>query len=280
MSESANAAPHGPYNKAMTSYSDDLACALDLADAADALTLDRFGASDLRVDSKPDMTPVSDADLAVEKEIRAKLSEARPVDAVLGEEFGGEVEFSGRQWVIDPIDGTKNFVRGVPIWATLIALLDDGVPAVGVVSAPALKRRWYCSQGGGAWRTFDGGSPKRLEVSGVTDLSDASLSFSSLSGWKELGLREQFIELTDKCWRLRGYGDFLSYCLLAEGAVDIAAEPEVSLWDLAALSVLVTEAGGTFSSLSGEPGPHGGNAVATNSHLHQVVLNALETTST
>jgi len=258
------------------SYADDLALALELADTADAITLDRFEAADLTVESKPDMTPVSDADLAVEEALRARLAEARPSDAVLGEEFGGDATFEGRQWVIDPIDGTKNFVRGVPVYATLIALLVDGTPVVGVVSAPALARRWYASAGSGAWRTFNGGALKRLEVSAVSELADASLSMSSLEGWAERGLRDNFIGLTEKTWRLRGYGDFLSYCFVAEGAVDIAAEPEVSLWDLAALSVLVTEAGGRFTSLAGEDGPHGGDAVATNGRLHDATLTALK----
>ncbi|WKD57082.1 Histidinol-phosphatase [Corynebacterium capitovis DSM 44611] len=256
----------------MSHYADDLALALELAETADAMTLDRFEAADLSVQSKPDMTPVSDADLAVEKALRARLDEARPSDAVLGEEFGGDVQLEGRQWVIDPIDGTKNFVRGVPVWATLIALLVDGTPVAGVVSAPALARRWYASAEAGAWRTFNGGALKRLKVSEVADLSDASVSMSSLEGWTKRGLRDTFLELTDKAWRLRGYGDFLSYCLVAEGAVDIAAEPEVSLWDLAPLSLLVTEAGGTFTSLSGEAGPHGGDAVASNGLLHDVAL--------
>lgn len=249
-------------------YDDDLALALELADAADAITLDRFEASDLKVKSKPDMTPVSDADVAVEEVLRERLAEARPGDSIVGEEFGGETIFEGRQWVIDPIDGTKNFVRGVPVWATLISLLVDGQPVLGVVSAPALARRWYAAQGSGAWRTFNKGSLKRLEVSHVGELADASLAMSSLEGWKARGLQENFIALSERTWRLRGYGDFFGYCLVAEGAVDIAAEPEVSVWDLAALSILVTEAGGTFSSLSGEPGPHGGDAIATNGLLH------------
>ncbi|MCQ4616870.1 histidinol-phosphatase [Corynebacterium sp. CCUG 18816] len=249
-------------------YDDDLALALELADAADAITLDRFEASDLKVKSKPDMTPVSDADVAVEEVLRERLAEARPGDSIVGEEFGGETVFEGRQWVIDPIDGTKNFVRGVPVWATLISLLVDGQPVLGVVSAPALARRWYAAQGSGAWRTFNKGSLKRLEVSHVGELADASLAMSSLEGWKARDLQENFIALTERTWRLRGYGDFFGYCLVAEGAVDIAAEPEVSVWDLAALSVLVTEAGGTFSSLNGEPGPHGGDAIATNGLLH------------
>lgn len=259
----------------MHNYSDDLAFALDLAELADSLTLERFEASDLKVDTKPDMTPVSEADLAVEEQLREKISAARPADAMLGEEFGGDVTFSGRQWVLDPIDGTKNYVRGVPIWATLISLLDDGEPVVGVISAPGMGRRWWAAKDAGAWRTVSGGSPKRLGVSHVEKLDDASVSFSSLSGWAERGLRDNFIALTDQTWRLRGYGDFLSYCFVAEGSVDVAAEPEVSLWDLAALSVLVTESGGTFTSLAGEEGPHGGDAVASNGALHEAVLSVL-----
>ncbi|MBO0865411.1 MAG: histidinol-phosphatase [Mycobacterium sp.] len=254
---------------------DDLALALALADRADALTLARFGALDLRVDTKPDLTPVTDADRAVESELREVLARDRPDDHVLGEEFGGPTTFDGRQWVIDPIDGTKNFVRGVPVWASLIALLDDGIPCVGVVSAPALQRRWWATRAAGAFATVAGSPARRLSVSSVTDLDSASLSFSSLSGWAHLGLRERFMEMTDTVWRVRAYGDFWSYCLVAEGAVDVAAEPEVSVWDLAPLDILVREAGGVFTSLDGVAGPHGGTAVASNGLLHDQVLNRL-----
>jgi histidinol-phosphatase len=254
---------------------DDLMLALMLADRADMLTKARFGALDLRIDTKPDLTPVTDADRAVESDLREVLGRDRPDDSVLGEEFGGTTTFSGRQWVIDPIDGTKNFVRGVPVWASLIALLDDGVPVVGVVSAPALQRRWWAARGQGAFASVNGGRPRRLTVSAVAELGSASLSFSSLSGWAQRGLRERFVELTDAVWRVRAYGDFLSYCLVAEGAVDIAAEPEVSLWDLAALDILVREAGGQFTALDGTAGPHGGSAVATNGLLHEQVLSSL-----
>lgn len=254
---------------------DDLTLALALADRADALTAARFGALDLRVDTKPDLTPVTDADRRVETELRDVLGRERPQDGVVGEEFGGTATFSGRQWIIDPIDGTKNFVRGVPVWASLIALLIDGVPSVGVVTAPALHRRWWAARGRGAFAAVDGGSPRRLTVSSVAQLDSASLSFSSLSGWAQLGLRDRFIGLTDEVWRVRAYGDFFSYCLLAEGAVDIAAEPEVSVWDLAPLDILVREAGGKFTGLDGTAGPHGGSAVATNGLLHEQVLSRL-----
>lgn len=254
----------------MSTLVDDVNLALGLAEEADALTMRRFGAVDLRVETKPDMTPATDADLDAETMLRDRLGEHRPQDSVFGEEFGGTKEFSGRQWVIDPIDGTKNFVRGVPVWATLIALLTDGVPVLGVVSAPALGRRWWAAQGQGAFASF-AGATREIAVSGISDLQSASLSFSDLTtGW-EAG-RSRFVDLTDTVWRVRGYGDFWSYCLVAEGAVDIAVEPEVKLWDLAPLDILVREAGGRFTNLAAEPGPHGGSAVATNGLLHDAVV--------
>lgn len=259
----------------MGKFKEDLGLALELAGHADVITMHRFEASDLSVKDKPDMSPVSDADLACEKQIREALKRSRPRDEVLGEEFGGTPTFKGRQWVIDPIDGTKNFVRGVPVWATLIALLEDGEPVVSVISAPALRRRWYAAKGGGAYRVF-GGEPKRLHVSQIDQLENASLAMGSLAGWAKRGLRDCFVELSEKTWRLRGYGDFWNYCLVAEGAVDIAAEPEASLWDLAAPSLLVTEAGGKFTGLNGDAGPHHGSSVASNGLLHTAALEALK----
>jgi histidinol-phosphatase len=259
----------------MTPVADDVSLALRLADRADALTMDRFGALDLRVETKPDLTPVTDADRSVEAELRTILAAERPQDVVLGEEFGGTAVFAGRQWVLDPIDGTKNFVRGVPVWATLIALLDDGEPVAGVVSAPALHRRWWAGSGEGAFTSF-GADVRRISVSAVGDIASASLSYSDLNtGWDEL--RPRFLDLTDAVWRVRGYGDFWSYCLVAEGGVDIAVEPEVKLWDLASLDILVREAGGAFTNLAGRPGPHGGSALATNGLLHDAVLSTLST---
>ncbi|MFP5219722.1 MAG: histidinol-phosphatase [Actinomycetes bacterium] len=250
---------------------DDLALAHELADAADALTLDRFRAVDLQVQSKPDLTPVSDADLAVEDAVRALLAALRPADAVLGEEHGS-TGAGPRQWVVDPVDGTKSFVRGVPVWATLVALQVEGSVDVGVVSAPALGRRWWAARGLGAHAGPSQRAASALRVSRVGALSDASLSFSSLSGWEERGRLDGLLGLTRRCWRTRAYGDFWSHVLVAEGAVDVSCEPEVSLWDLAALQVVVEEAGGRFTDLSGAARPDGGSVVCTNGLLHDEVL--------
>jgi histidinol-phosphatase len=252
-------------------FSEDMRLAHVLADQADSISLDRFKAQDLKVDTKPDLTPVTDADRAVEEMLRITLSRARTRDAVMGEEFG-TTGHGPRRWVLDPIDGTKNFVRGVPVWATLISLFDGDEPVVGLVSAPALNKRWWAAKDVGAWTGRRLESATRCHVSQVNDLADASLSYSSLSGWEERGLLDGFLDLTRKVWRTRGYGDFWSYVLLAEGAVDIACEPEVSLWDLAALDVIVREAGGRFTDLSGTPGPGGGSALATNGVLHDAAL--------
>ncbi|WP_426298527.1 histidinol-phosphatase [Arthrobacter sp. R-11] len=255
-------------------YNDDLRLAHVLADSVDALTMERFKALDLQVESKPDLTPVTDADRAAEEAIRGQLSRSRPRDAVLGEEFGS-TGHGARRWIIDPIDGTKNFVRGVPVWATLIALVDGDEVVVGVVSAPALGRRWWAVKGGGAYTGRSLASATRLKVSNVSRLSDASLSYSEISEWKKQGSLDSFLDLEDAVWRSRAYGDFWSYCLVAEGAVDIAAEPELELYDMAALVPIVTEAGGRFTSLDGKDGPFGGNAVASNSILHSEVLKKL-----
>ena len=255
-------------------YSLDAELAMSLADAADEITVARFGAVDLQVESKPDLTPVSDADRSVEQAIRIRLAEARPADAISGEEFGSQGT-GPRRWVIDPIDGTKNFIRGVPVWATLIALLDGEDPVVGVVSAPAMGRRWWASRGAGAWTTALGGAPRALAVSRVASLSDASLSYASLGGWESLGRLDAFLALTRTVWRTRGFGDFWSYMLLAEGAVDLAAEPELSLWDMAALAPIVTEAGGRFTGLNGSDGVAHGNAAASNGVLHEALLEAV-----
>jgi histidinol-phosphatase len=258
----------------MTGYDDDLRLAHVLADAADSVTMARFRAQDLRVDTKPDLTPVTDADRGTEEAIRGNLKRARPRDAVTGEELE-DTGHGPRRWVVDPIDGTKNFVRGVPVWATLIALMDGDDVVAGVVSAPALNRRWWASAGTGAYTGKSLSAATRIRVSGIDHLADASLSYSDLAGWSAAGREEAFLALSRAVWRTRGYGDFWSYMLVAEGAVDLACEPEVALHDLAALAVVVAEAGGRFTSLDGTPGPAGGSALASNGALHDEVLGRL-----
>jgi len=262
----------------MAGYADDLALAHLLADTADSISTARFRALDLRVESKPDLTPVSDADTAVEQAIRATLARARPRDGVLGEEFGHTVAAAGqgsRRWVIDPIDGTKNFVRGVPIWGTLIALLEGDTPVAGLVSAPALGRRWWAAVGHGAYAGKHQHAATRIKVSGVNRLADASFCYASLDGWHQTGRLETVIDLSLQAWRSRAFGDFYGYMLLAEGALDIMIEPELSLWDVAALIPIVTEAGGTITDLTGRTPADKTAAIATNGPLHETVLTAL-----
>lgn len=254
-----------------THFDDDLRLAHALADAVEAITLPRFRAQDLRVEAKPDLTLVSDADRSGEELIRAQLARVRPRDAVLGEEFAPTGD-GPRQWIVDPIDGTHNYVRGVPVWATLIGLAVDGEMVLGLVAAPALRRRWWAARGTGAWAGRSLTSASAIQVSQVSRLADASLSLASWTSWDAFGRTEALLDLARDCWRQRAYGDFWSYMLLAEGAVDIATEPELGLYDMAALVPIVTEAGGRFTSLRGEDGPWGGNALATNGLLHDEVL--------
>jgi histidinol-phosphatase len=262
----------------MAGYADDLSLAHLLADTADSISMARFRALDLHVESKPDLTPVSDADTAVEKAIRATLARARPRDGVLGEEYGMTTPAAGsgrRHWVIDPIDGTKNFVRGVPIWGTLIALLEEDTPVAGLVSAPALGRRWWGALGHGAYAGRHQRAASRIQVSSVSRLADASFCYSSLSGWAEDGRLEPVLDIILQVWRSRAYGDFYGYMLLAEGALDAMVEPELSLWDVAALIPIVTEAGGRFTDLGGRTAPGDGSAIATNGLLHSDLLSRL-----
>jgi histidinol-phosphatase len=256
------------------SLSDDLSLALALAGDADLISFDRFQALDLVVSTKPDRTPVTDADQAVERSIRSGIRAARPNDSILGEEFGVEGE-SSRQWIIDPIDGTANFLRGVPIWGTLIALAIDGVPAVGVVSAPALGKRWWAARGSGAWTQDDNDQASRIAVSKVTRLSDASISYNSIQGWNEAGRLDSLVALTERVWRARAIGDMWSYMLLAEGALDLVGEFDLQPYDMAALIPIVEEAGGRFSSIAGESGPWNGSALASNGALHGEALSLL-----
>lgn len=266
---------HDDGRAASTPAPDDLAVALALADAADEVTMRRFLALDLVVETKPDLTPVSDADREVEQVLRERLASVRPDDAVLGEEYGGDAAppSQGRRWIIDPVDGTKNYVRGVPVWSTLIALAVDDVITVGVVTAPALQRRWWAQRGSGAWTTFNTGPERRLEVSRVGGLGDASLSYSDEAGWGDRA--DTFAALRNQVWRTRAYGDFWSHVLVAEGAVDVAIEPELSLWDLAALVPIVEEAGGRVTGFNGEPAAQAFCAVTSNGVLHPAVISAL-----
>ena len=233
------------------------------------MTLARFRDIELVVSTKPDLTPVTEVDRSVERAIRELIGAARPGHAVMGEEYGLEGAGAWR-WILDPIDGTKNYVRGIPIWATCIALQHDDEVTVGVVSAPALGRRWWASRGEGA---FAGGQP--IRVSMVADVADAQMSYDSVPGFEACGMGERFLALARRSWRTRGLGDFWSHVLVAEGAVDIAVEPEVSVWDVAAIQVIVEEAGGRFTDLGGSARPDGGSAVSTNGLLHDEVLAAL-----
>jgi histidinol-phosphatase len=252
---------------------DDLALALSLADAADKITLARFQAVDLRVESKPDNTPVSDADTAVESMIRERLTATRPDDAVLGEEEGlAGAGDARRRWILDPVDGTKNFVRGVPVWGTLLGLEVDGEIVAGVASAPAMGRRWWAAKGGGAFTRTATGDTRALRVSSVARLEDAFLSFASIESWTERGRLPELLHLAGQVWRTRAYGDFWSHMMVAEGAVDVAAESVVSLWDLAALQIIVEEAGGRFTDLRGVRGAGHGTVLTSNGLLHDAAL--------
>lgn len=278
-------------DKNLIDLQDDLALAHALADLADAISLDRFQAQDLVVTTKPDNTPVTDADRAVETAIREALATHRQTDGLVGEEFGSDKGLSGRYWVIDPIDGTKNFMRGVPTWATLIALVQvdsAGIEevVVGIASAPALARRWSAAKGHGAFVRFNSGNvddlteefdsvsnEKKISVSKVGILSDASISYSDFVGWGDR--LEPFQKMLANAWRTRGIGDFWSHMLVAEGAVDVAIEPSLAVWDMAALDIIVREAGGVFTNTAGQSGPFGGSGVSTNGVLHNAVINGL-----
>lgn len=252
----------------------DLDLALRLADAADAASMPRFDAPDLDVQAKPDATFVTDADIATEEAIRAVLAAERPDDAVLGEEFG-TTGASRRQWIIDPIDGTHNYLKGIPMWTTLIALAIHGVPRVGVVSQPAIARRWWAATGLGAWTNAPSGAPKRLAASSVDDVARASVSFQSIEQWRDAGQLPALERLTSSVWRDRGYGDAWPYMLLAEGRLDLVAEFDVKEYDIAALVPIVTEAGGRFTAFSGADSIAERSSLATNGVLHDAFLRVL-----
>ena len=251
----------------------DLAFAMELADLADSISLPRFRAADLHVETKPDLTPVTESDRAVEEALRRQIAQKRPGEAVLGEEFG--LDASGPtpavRWIIDPIDGTKNYVRGIPVWATLVAIERDGAIAAGMASAPALgRRRWWAAAGEGA---FADGRP--IGVSKVATVADAQCCYGGLGAWRRSGMLDGLLELTRRSWRSRGFGDFWMHMLVAEGAADVATELEVSVWDLAAVKVIVEEAGGRLTDISGRATASGGSALSTNGLLHEEALGIL-----
>ena len=251
----------------------ELAFTLSLADAADKISMKWFRRRDLPVEAKPDDTPVSIADREVEEKLRKLIAKNHSDSGIIGEEFGVlEAAAGGMRFIIDPIDGTKNYVRGVPVWATLIALECDGELEIGVVSAPALGYRWWGVRGVGAWRNGD-----PIHVSDTATIEESFLSSDSYTTFRQHGPErgDAFDALVARVARSRGYGDFWSHMLVAEGAIDIAIEPSVTLWDLAASCVIVEAAGGTFTDLAGKRGPAGGSVIATNGVLHDAVVNAL-----
>ena len=246
----------------------DLRLALDLADAADAITLRHFQSATLAVRTKVDMTPVSEADEAVERALREILGRERPEDGIVGEEFGTSGT-ARRRWILDPIDATKNYVRGIPVYATLIGLVEGDRPVVGVVSAPALSRRWWAAAGEGA---FCNG--RTMRVSRIGELAAAHIAYDSVTDFDQAGSTDAFLGLMRRCTRARGFGDFWIHMLVAEGAIEIAVEPAVAPWDMAAVQVIVEEAGGRFTDLRGHARFDGGSGLSTNGLLHEAVLEA------
>jgi len=256
------------------SYQEDLGLAIELADIADEISLARFRALDLHVENKPDRSPVTDADRSVELSLKKLLAEKAPNDALIGEEFGNTGAAS-RTWIIDPIDGTANYLRGVPVWATLIALAIDGKPVVSVVSAPAMGRRWWAAPETGAFSSDIDGTTRPLKVSAISNLEHASLSYNNLQLWDQAGMLPELTQLSRQIWRTRAYGDFWSYMLLAEGAVDIVAEHDLKIYDIAALVPIVEQAGGKFTAIDGPLTADTSSVLASNGKLHAVVTAAL-----
>jgi histidinol-phosphatase len=257
-----------------TAWSAELALALELADAADAITIPAFRSRSFDVERKRDGTEVTAVDRATEAAIREHLTAVRPGHGLFGEEFGRSGEGSPWQWIVDPIDGTSGFVRGIPVWATLIALAhDDHGIVVATVSAPALDARWWAARGSG---TFAGG--RRCRVSAVDRVADAQVSVTFSAGWDELGLTPALTQLARDARRARGFGDFWQHALVAEGALDVAVDAVgVAPYDIAAVRLLVEEAGGTLTDRQGVPSHDRGTAISTNGLLHPEVLRRLTT---
>lgn len=259
---------HAPFDGDL---SDDLALALRMADEADRVSMSRFDAADLTIDTKADASFVTEADLATERALRALLDAERPGDAVFGEEYGLSGD-SARQWVIDPIDGTSNYLKGIPMWATLIALVLDGVPRVGVVSQPAIGRRWWAASGQGAWTNAPTGEPRRIRVSDVGAIEGSSVSFQSITQWADAGRTDDLLRVTAAVWRDRGYGDAWPYMLLAEGRLEMVAEFDVKEYDIAAHVPIIHEAGGRFTDIDGADSLSSRSSLATNGRLHEDFL--------
>jgi histidinol-phosphatase len=243
--------------------------ALELADAADRISM-RYFRKAPRVDRKPDRTFVTQADTAIELELRERIAQRYPTHGVLAEEFGDRTSNQETRWIIDPIDGTHNYLRGAPVFATLIALERAGVMELGVISAPAMRERWHALRDGGAWS-----GKRRLQVSAVSDLQDAQIFYASRSAFVAVGKERGFDAVTSAAWRDRGFGDFWGYALVAEGVGEVMFEPELCSWDLAAPLIVVEEAGGRLTDFTGRRTYEGGNAVATNGLLHAAILQKL-----
>ena len=242
---------------------------MDLADQADRIAMRHFR-RDLRIDRKPDRTYVTQADTEIEKMLRDAIQRRYPSHGVLAEEFGDRTANQDTRWIIDPIDATHSYMRGIPVFATLLALERGGVMELGVISAPAMHERWHAVRGGGAWS-----GKRRLRVSEVARLEDAQIFYASRTAFKAVGRERGFDAVVDATWRDRGFGDFWGYMLVAEGAGEAMIEPELYSWDLAAPLIIVQEAGGRLTDLTGRPTYAGGNAVATNGVLHELILQRL-----
>jgi histidinol-phosphatase len=254
----------------------DLDKALRLADAADAISEKHYLNIDLHIDTKPDKTPVTEADLAVDRALQKIVTEEYG-DAYLSEE-GDTAHRSGRQWIVDPIDGTKNFMRGMPMWATLISVQDDSGTLAAVISAPALGRRWWAARGQGAWTSDGHGAIRQIHVSKIAALADASLLYSSVFRWADTAVGvEGVLKLLRSVWRERSPGDFFGYVLVAEGAADACFEADTKEWDMAAHSLIVTEAGGSVwsSATAHTPANEGRMVISSNGLLQEPLLHAL-----
>ena len=263
-------------------YAADLELVRKIGAAADKVSMARFLAQDLVIETKPDATPVTDADKATEKCIREILEAERPEDGIIGEEFGSDITGKSRYWVIDPIDGTKSFLRGLPVWSTLIALVEVTNPGtaneskevvVGLVSSPALARNWFATKGGGAYTTFIDGAPRKISVSKVSEIKNAHVGYSDYLGYGDK--LPAFQSIINDAWRSRAVGDFWSHMLVAEGVMDFAIEPSLALWDMAPLDVIVREAGGFYGDLDGNAGPWGNSGFSSNGLLKDAVLKRL-----